>query len=262
MGHPDAFENLARYYDALMAHVDYARWSTVVQALATLFPEPPIHLDVGCGTGTLVKQLRAAGWPSQGVDLSPAMVRTGRIDAAFPAAVADACALPYRESVDCVTCLFDSLNFLLSFEALKRALASAYAALRPGGLYYFDFVTERMVTEHFAGQSWTENNGGFRSRWATSYDVVSKTSETRIRINQRPDAVIHERVYPSDAMHAATVEAGFTVLGMMDAETWRPVRKKTVRVEVVAAKAPISTLRRDFKRVASRVEAALQGHTA
>ena len=51
MSAPDAFGELARYYDPLMTHVNYDRWFFTVSALADLVEEPIRHLDAACGTG-------------------------------------------------------------------------------------------------------------------------------------------------------------------------------------------------------------------
>ncbi|MEX2016830.1 MAG: class I SAM-dependent methyltransferase, partial [Candidatus Hydrogenedentales bacterium] len=109
--HPDPFGELARYYDPLMAHVDYDRWFVVATAVAEslALKTPPRHLDLACGTGTLLARLRVAGWSSIGADLSPAMLRTARKSRLIDRLVcADMTALPFRNSFDYITCLFDS----------------------------------------------------------------------------------------------------------------------------------------------------------
>jgi predicted TPR repeat methyltransferase len=73
----DSFEDLARYYDRLMVHVDYDRWYAVAGAIAGLLPRPFLHVDLACGTGTLLRKLRKVGWNSFGLDLSVAMLRAG-----------------------------------------------------------------------------------------------------------------------------------------------------------------------------------------
>src|SRR5690606_17293139 len=52
----DSFEDLARYYDRLMVHVDYDRWYAVAGAIAGLLPRPFLHVDLACGTGTLLRK--------------------------------------------------------------------------------------------------------------------------------------------------------------------------------------------------------------
>ena len=116
MPRPDDFANLARYYDPIMEHVDYDRWFVITTTLAELAPDPFLHLDAGCGTGVLMGMLRKIGWSSVGIDLSLAMLQTGRRRrGSLPVAAADLRALPFRGAVDLMTCLFDSMNFLLTY---------------------------------------------------------------------------------------------------------------------------------------------------
>ena len=184
----DTFCDLARYYDHIMDHVDYDRWFTVTTALAQLLPRDFVHLDAACGTGTLLKRLRRTGWRTIGVDLSPAMLRAGLSarrpppGMAPPAAAADLRALPFQSRIDYVTCLFDSVNFLLDMDDVRRMFAEVHGILKDTGLFYFDIVTERMVTQHFDNQEWTEQDGRFSTTWRSSYDRQTHVTETEVRV--------------------------------------------------------------------------------
>ena len=170
----DPFADIAPYYDTIMEHVNYGRWFRVTEALSTLLPPGFTHVDAACGTGVLIKRLRADGWRSFGVDLSFAMIRAGRKGPrALPAATADLRALPLHGGADYVTCLFDSLNFLLEYEDVERAFGQIYGALAPQGLFYFDVVTERMVKDYFEGQEWIEQNGRFSTTWRSAWPIAT-----------------------------------------------------------------------------------------
>lgn len=248
----DSLGEIALYYDGIMHHVDYDRWYAVTTALAALAPEPFVHLDAACGTGTLLKRLRRDGWRSLGVDLSLAMLHAGLAGARnrpLPAAAGDLRALPLAGSVDFATCLFDSLNFLLEMPDLERAFIEMYGALRPNGLFYFDVVTQRMVTQHFEGQEWTENNGRFSTTWRSSYCRKTAIAETRIRVNRGAEGIILERIYTPHEIEKALGNAGFTVLGAYDANTWKSPGRRTTRIDYIAAKAVTRTLKKKFQGV-------------
>ncbi len=250
----DVFEDLARYYDPLMEHVNYDRWFFITAALADLVPAPFRHLDAACGTATLVEKLRRTGWESIGVDLSPAMIAAGRKkDPRLPLAVSDLRSIPFVDSVDLVTCLFDSLNFLLDEKDLALAFQQLYGALRPGGVLYADIITERMVTDHFENQDWEENNEGFRTRWSSRYDHARNIAESRVRVNTGAASVICERVYPRERVEQLLEDAGFSVFGVFDAESWKAPSKKTTRVDFVAVKDPTPELKRRFTKVTAQV---------
>jgi len=251
----DAFSELARYYDPIMAHVNYDRWFVVATGLAELLPPNFRHLDAGCGTGVLVNMLRGAGWRSVGVDISPAMVQTGRrMRGAVPLGVADLRALPFRNTFDCCTCLFDSINFLLEEEEVRGAIHELAQALVPGGVLYFDMVTERMVTEHFAGQTWDEDNGGFRSLWSSRYDKRTACTETSIRINSGGHSLIRERIYPRKFFEQCIQEAGLSLCSVLDAEHWKRPGRRSTRLDFIAMKAPAAEAKRRFKPVLREIQ--------
>jgi len=251
----DGFSDLARYYDAIMRHVDYDRWYLVTRTLADLLPQPFVHVDAACGTCVLVKMLRGDGWPSLGLDLSFPMIRQGRkgLGPPPPAAAADLRALPLHGSANYVTCLFDSVNFLLDEAELRRAISEMAESLTDDGILYFDVVTERMVLEHFADQCWEEKNDTFTSTWECDYDRKAATAETRIRVNNGPEMTIYERIYKQEVVEDAVRSAGLRLLGVFDAESWRPPGKRTVRIDFVAAKGKCHGFDKVFRKVQKKI---------
>lgn len=239
MANGDPFGEIARYYDKIMDFVNYDRWFMIATSLADLLPTGFVHVDAACGTGTLLRKVRRIGWRSVGMDLSAGMIRAGRSRGAVaPAAVADLRAVPFWGRVDYVTCLFDSLNFILEEDGLAQAFQSIAGALRPGGLIYFDIVTERMITEHFDGQEWTEDNGQFSTTWRSKYSRKSQVAETEIRVTKGAGGVFRERVYPREQVEAFVEDAGLTLLDTVDAHTWKAPSKKSIRLDFIAAKRP------------------------
>jgi SAM-dependent methyltransferase len=256
---PDPFADLARYYDVLMDHVDYDRWFMITTALAELLPPRFRHLDAACGTGVLARRLMRCGWNSVAIDLSPAMVRAARkAPPCPPAAVADLRALPFHQSVELTTCLFDSMNFLLEPDDLRNAIAQCAGTLAPGGILYFDVVTERMVTEFFEGQTWEEDNTRFSSRWRSTYDRRRAVVETTIRVNRGPESIVRERIYPLEFFAGALEGAGLTLWGMYDARTWRKPTPKAIRVDIVAAADATGPAAREFQRIRKQIATRLR----
>lgn len=254
MGRRDDFAELARHYDPLMCHVDYDHWFSVAWELSSLLPRGFTHLDAGCGTGVLMEKALRAGWNSIGMDLSAAMLAEARKrHGPLPCVRADLRALPFHNSVDFVTCLFDSLNFLLEERGVAGAIREIAEALKPGGVAYFDLVTERMMLEHFADQTWTEDNGGFTTTWINRYDPVRKICETTVRFNSGLESTTRERAYDMALAERAVREAGLVLLGAFDAEGWRKPGKRTARLDFVAAKAPTPRQLRAFEAVRQKV---------
>lgn len=251
MSHTDAFEPIATYYDSIMSHVDYDRWAIIAAQLQALLPDSIDHLDAACGTGTFVMRMRGYGWNSYGADLSRAMIDSTP-DETFT--VSDMTALPFPDAnFDCVSCLFDSINFLLTPEKVAAAVAEFHRVLRPGGVLYFDAVTERMVLDHFAGQEWTEAGEGFSTTWKSTYGRTTGLSETTVHVSGREPCIIREQIYTTDFFEQILAGEGFTLLGVVDAETWRKPTRRTVRLEFVAARSPHRGQRSQFNRITKQL---------
>ncbi|NUM55235.1 MAG: class I SAM-dependent methyltransferase [Candidatus Hydrogenedentes bacterium] len=251
----DSFEGLARFYDPLMQHVNYDRWYLIASAVARLLPRPFVHLDAACGTGVLLEKLRNDRWRSFGLDLSPAMLRAGRRGNGPARAVcADLRAIPVHGSLDYVTCLFDSVNFLLTEQDVYASIAQLAGALKPKGILYFDVVTERMVLDHFADQKWTEKTDRFSSTWSCSYDRKNQTAATTIRVNNGDAYTLYERMYPLDLVYEAVERAGCQILGAHDAQTWKRPGRKSIRVDIIA----VHGNARDYKRPYGDIQAFVQ----
>jgi ubiquinone/menaquinone biosynthesis C-methylase UbiE len=126
-------------YDRLAGVYD-RRWSRYIAAttretLARLALEPGDRvLDLGCGTGALLRELVLQGEPARlrGVDLSPAMLAQAR--ATLPGAVSlvagDAVALPLAASSVDVVVSGSSFHF---WAQPDRGLEEIRRVLRPGG---------------------------------------------------------------------------------------------------------------------------------
>lgn len=244
----DGFAPIANHYDDMMVHVNYDRWLMVTTALGDMLCPVFRHLEAGCGTGVLLKRLRDYGWDSIGLDLSPAMLRVARNRYQLSDLVRGTfCALPFSNSFALVSCLFDSLNFLLTEEDFVRAIASFYQVLLPGGVFYFDVVTERMICDHFEDTVWTEDHGRFRSSWVSAYAHQTKTCETRVRINSGEESITYERIYSTNFILNALEQAGFSLLAMRDANTWKAPTKRTTRIDFMVVKGDADQYRKAFK---------------
>ena len=107
-------------------------------------------LDVGCGSGLLARQLRAAGFAVHGVDASPAMIELAR--STEHGADFEVVRLPTRRrpgsegalpESDAVVSTGHVLNYLDARADVAQALGELARAVRPGGLLAIDLMTER-----------------------------------------------------------------------------------------------------------------------
>lgn len=110
---------------------------TALTAAAELAAIQPFELllDVGTGTGGMLRQLAAVHSPylASGIDTEPGMLRqAARHSGTWPLVLADARWLPFREqSFHIVTVSY--VLHLLGPDAASKVLREAWRVLRPGG---------------------------------------------------------------------------------------------------------------------------------
>lgn len=175
------FTALAAVYDAIMADVEYDHWADFVLSYARDQElEVRRALDLACGTGGFTRELLAAGLNVTGVDGSADMLDVARErlpEVRFEAG--DLRTFDLGEHFDLVTCVFDSLNNLLTPEDLGAAFARAAAHLRPGGLLACDLNTRLGVRELWEGdevEGVAHAAGGqeVHYHWSHHYDAAQE----------------------------------------------------------------------------------------
>jgi SAM-dependent methyltransferase len=116
-------------------------------------------LDVGCGSGLLARELLSAGFAVTGIDASDAMIEIARGHA--PGALFDVVRLPTGRpadapggvpGADAIVSTGHVLNYLDSRVDIHRALGELARALRPGGVFAIDLMTERFCETRDIGQ--------------------------------------------------------------------------------------------------------------
>jgi SAM-dependent methyltransferase len=110
-------------------------------------------VDLGCGSGIWAARLLAEGYRVLGIDISPPMIRLARRNAPraeFRVGSLLTCALP---PCDAVTSIGECLNYTFDPAAGREAMSTFFArvcrALRPGGVFIFDFAEPGQVPAGF-----------------------------------------------------------------------------------------------------------------
>jgi SAM-dependent methyltransferase len=226
----EAYEPLAAYYDALTQSYAHDAW---VDALEDVLHANdlggPRVLDAACGTGKSTLPWLKRGYEVAACDLSPGMVERARQrlglgpDRVF---VADMRDLPEGEPYDVVSCLDDSVNYLLSQADLDRALASMAGALRVGGALLFDCNSMSLYRERFIS-SWETCANGYRFVWRGEADREIQPGEcftafldvrhaAEYSLHSVTSTVHRQRHHPASSVRRALAAGGLqlrTVLG-------------------------------------------------
>ena len=173
-------------------------------------------LDLCCGTGQLALTLTALGYRVTGLDGSKGMLKFAHENApAGKFIVADARSFKLPDVHHAVVSTFDSLNHIMTLDELTDVFSNVYAALRKGGLFFFDLNTEE----------------GYKATWHDSFGIVEDNLVCIVRSKyhqeeriaqfdatifylqggwQRSDLTLVQKCYSEAEVQSALKIAGFT----------------------------------------------------
>jgi len=135
-----SYEIFGKFYDAVMGdRAESAR--RVSELLRVSKPDARKILELGCGTGSILKHLQDS-YEVYGLDLSSKMLSIAR-----------------KKVPQAILFVFDSINHVRRFSDWKRAFARVRQHLSPGGCFIFDINTQRKLERHIAEPPWVHTFG-------------------------------------------------------------------------------------------------------
>jgi SAM-dependent methyltransferase len=211
-------------------------------------------LELACGTGNHALRLAALGYRMTATDLSPDMIlqarakqqemeRSGRLPAGMLSFMqADMSELPPQISrdFDAALCLFDSLGYLLTNAAIRKALRGIYEKLKPGGVFIIEYWHGATMARHYEEariRRWQIPDAEVVRFSETQLDYRTQIADIRFTVHQifnsgkaHAYTELHRnRFFLVQEMCAFLEEAGFEVRESLrgysndttiDADTW------------------------------------------
>ena len=249
---PDVYSAFGEIYDRVMRDVDYDSWSQHVLNLAKKF-DIRVHkiLELACGTGSLALRLASMGYDVTGVERSGMMLELAREklgDAGLKiplhtGTMESIASLKLDNDFDLVTCLYDSLNYLLDEEEVERCFEGVYDCIRPGGAFIFDVTTEYNLLHNFCGYTFAENFDEYSYIWENDYDLVNKICTSKVTVFKKTQGRFvkslenhTQKVYGLKFLTDLLKETGYDVLGMFNDLTLKPPMEKCERIHFVCRK--------------------------
>ena len=122
-------------------------------------------LDVGCGTGILLRSARDAGHNGRltGIDPDASMLDQAQIRTDIEWVLADAASAAWNGEFDLAVMASHAFQVFVTDDELRRSLRAIRAALVPGGRFAFE-------TRHPQARAW--------EGWNTSFQVANTDGET------------------------------------------------------------------------------------
>jgi SAM-dependent methyltransferase len=222
----EAYERLAPFYDELTREHDYDAWTGHLERAALSFGVSGRRLfDAACGTGKSFLPFLHRGYAVTGCDISAEMVAVARAKA--PEAdlfVADIRELGQIGHFDLVTCLDDSVNYLVEDGDLDAAFAGLGRNLAPDGVLAFDVNTLSTYRTTFA-RDMTQEGPGVLLAWrgGCSDDeepgclatlTVEAFRDAGSGLYERVTSVHRQRHHPRATVEKALHGAGLHAVGV------------------------------------------------
>ncbi len=169
-------------------------------------------LDLACGAGRHLRELRSAGLDATGLDLSLTLLRSARSDApADPLVRGDMRQLPFASGAfGGLTSFFTSFGYFADSSDDRRVLGEMARVLAPGGTFMLDFLNADRVRKHLVEEDSREVGG---RRVVQVREIVDGVVVKRIRIeplDEGPARHFEERVrlYSCEELVSLLADAG------------------------------------------------------
>jgi len=247
-----AFTEIAPYYDKLMSFINYQGWVAYIEKINALnnIREKKI-LDLACGTGVCLELWLQRQYQVIGLDKSFAMLQVckDKLSKFFLAddynwflINGDICNFSLAHKVPIITCLYDSLNYLMREAGLVRCFEKVYEALWSGGIFIFDMNTVHSLRDEWGNQTYYRQDSNIHSTWTNTFNSEKNISSLKLTLTIQRDGstVTHrefhqERAYPLSTIKNLLSEVGFSA-SLYRHLTFQPAEESDLRVMGVARK--------------------------
>ena len=135
------YDDFANWYENERHHGYHALLDQLQVEVATPLCEGKDVLEIGCGTGMILKEIAPVAKSAVGIDISPGMLEQAAARG-LDVQVASATDLPFEdESFDAVY----SFKVLAHVEEIETAMSEVARVLRPGGRAALEFYNKRSL---------------------------------------------------------------------------------------------------------------------
>lgn len=241
------FSSIAPYYDRLMSFVNYPSWVSYIEKIILLSSVNERSIfDLACGTGVCLEMWSDKGYNVIGLDRSLSMLQvcreklTRRGD--FLLINGDMRDFCLARKVPVITCLYDSLNYLLTEADLLRCFRCVGEALEDHGVFVFDMNTVHSLRDEWGNNTFQRRDEGLISMWSNSFNPNLNISSLSITLHVRRNGqefvlgeFHQERGYPLSVIMDLLREAGF-ICSLYRHLTFTPATEDDLRVMGVARK--------------------------
>lgn len=175
----------AELYDIFYADKQYEEEAAFVHQCLQQYSVVDTHrlLELACGTGTHALVLEKLGYELVATDHSEDMLacaqrKAEQVSSGIQFRLQDMRALNLPDPpFDAAVCLFDSIGYVVTNDALKQVLQGVYHHLRSDGLFVFEFWHAGAMLRNYEPVR--------TRRWSTPEGELLRISETELQCDQQ-----------------------------------------------------------------------------
>lgn len=236
------YERLSQVYDLGWGQFALQYVSLISQLLDERGVKPARILDLACGTGILAVELANRGHLVHGIDISPEMIKiaksksVGLSNLSFD--VQDMTQFCVKGEFDLVMCTFDSVNYLLNIDDVRKMLYRVAGALRESGILVFDSNTNQLYA-NARKEAQERELGGEYFVQKVGYEPTKKEATIIFEFSDGTMEVHKQRPYDLAELEPILACAGLRVVHMFsgfDKEPYSPGSERLICVAEREAK--------------------------
>lgn len=200
------YELFSKYYDKTYKSLFYKKYATFIRAVVKFNSINEVRLlDVGCGTGQLIKQLKSSHYHLEGVDASTEMLKIAkRRNQDIRFYNQNFIQLNTGKKYNVIVSTFDTVNYLTNKRDLIKAFKNVSKHLMEGGLFIFDINTiYKKIPKTFITNGMIFHNKIQNKYWFSMIEI-NKTGNNLVEFHK-------ERLYSFSEIDCALKESGLKV---------------------------------------------------
>ncbi len=235
----DPYSSFASFYDYLLRHVDYQSWYEYIRTIMYNYAgNPNFIVEIGCGTGKFGAKFSNDGHFIIGIDKALNMLRVAKTRAYknFRIVAADMQNFYLKQQPDFVFCVHDTMNYLLSADAVRKFFLHMKDILKKESVFLFDITTEFNVCSNFNQNESTYNHYGHEIVWNNYYDTEDKIVHSVLKFKKDDSYLVEEhlqRIYSIEEIKQVLYETGYEILDVFGDYTMLQPHDETVMVNFI-----------------------------
>ena len=186
----------AELYDLFYSEKEYEKEASFVHQCLQLYSTKPVKtiLELACGTGSHAFEFEKFGYNIIATDYSEDMLRMAQEKAIKNSSSIefmwqDMKSLDvFERPFDAVICLFDSIGYVVTNEALKQVFSGVHRHLLRGGLFIFEFWHAVPMIKKYDPiriRKWNTQKAEIIRLSETTLDYVNQTGKVKYTIIEK-----------------------------------------------------------------------------